>query len=290
MSERLGPDEVVTLLNRYLGVMIDIIQQHRGTIEGFTADAIYVVFGVPVAEADDTERAVACAMTMQLAMAPLNQSLIDDGLPAVEMGIGIHTGEVVVGNFGSERRKKYGVIGRHANLAGRIESYTVGGQVLISEETYHEVAPLAHVGELMEVAAKGVAAPARVYDINGLGGPHNLFLPVSEERLRTLDEAIPLQYTVLVGKHLTNAMHEGRLVKLSAHMGEVYADTPVPAMPVAAMDDVRIELGTLQGVSVAGHVYGKVTDVLAGPVGGFRVHFTSIPPGVALFFQEALAS
>ncbi|ETX00532.1 MAG: hypothetical protein ETSY1_10815 [Candidatus Entotheonella factor] len=285
MSERLGPEDVVSLLNRYLGAMIDIIQPYRGTIEAFTADAIYVVFGVPVAEADDTERAVACAMAMQLAMAPLNQSLSDDGLPTVEMGIGIHTGEVVVGNFGSERRKKYGVIGSHANLAGRIESYTVGGQVLISEATYHEVEALARVGEPIEVAAKGVAASVRVYDINGLGEPYNLFLPVSEERLRTLDEAIPLQYSVLIGKHMSHAMHEGRLVKLSAQMGEVYADTPV-----ASMDDVRMELTTLQGGSVAGHVYGKVTDVLTGPERGFRIHFTSIPPGVALFFKEVLAS
>ena len=285
ISERLGPEDVVSLLNRYLGVMIDIIQQYRGTIEAFTADAIYVVFGVPVAEADDAERAVACALAMQLAAVPLNQSLPDDGLPTVEMGIGIHTGEVVVGNIGSERRKKYGVIGSPANLAGRIESYTVGGQVLISEETYREVASVAHVGSFIEVAAKGVATPVRVYDLNGLGGPHHLFLPVAQERLRTLDEAIPLQYTVLIGKHITNAMHEGRLVKLSAHVGEVYADTPV-----ASMDDVRMELTASQGVSVAGHVYGKVTDVLSEPRCGFRVHFTSIPPGVALFFQEVLAS
>ena len=284
MSERLGAEEVVTLLNRYLGAMIDIVQQYRGTIEAFTADAIYVVFGIPVAEADDTERAVACAMAMQQAMVPLNQSLIADGLPAVEMGIGIHTGEVVVGNFGSEKRKKYGVIGSHANLAGRIESYTVGGQVLISEEAYREVAAIAHVGEPIELAAKGIAAPVRVYDIHGLGGSHHVFLPVSEERLRTLDEAIPLQYTVLIGKHMTHAMHEGRLVKLSAHAGEVYADTPV-----AARDDVRIELTTLQGARAAGHIYGKVTGVLTGPACGFRVHFTSIPPGVALFFQEVLA-
>jgi adenylate cyclase len=154
--------------------------------------------------------------------------------------------------------------------------------VLISEDTYREIAPLAHVGEPLEVAVKGLTTPVRVYDINGLGGPYNLFLPVSHEQLQTLEEAVPLQYTVLIGKHIPNVTQPGRLVKLSAHMGEVHADTPV-----ACRADVRMELITWQGVR--GHVYGKVTDVLTGPEGGFRVHFTSIPSGVALFFQEMLA-
>jgi hypothetical protein len=88
----------------------------------------------------------------------------------------------------------------------------------------------------------------------------------------------------LIGKHIPQVVQQGRLVKLSAHVGEVHADTPV-----AFMDDVCMELTTLQGVRMAGHVYGKVMDVLCGPECGFRVHFTSIPPGVALFFQEVLA-
>ena len=288
MAERLGPEDVVTVLNRYLGAMIEVIEPYRGTIEALTADAIYVVFGAPVAEADDAERAVACAVAMQLAIAPLNESLLADGLPAVEIGIGVHTGEVVVGNFGSERRKKYGVIGSAANIAGRIESYTVGGQVLISEDVYCAVAPLAQVGELMEVGAKGLAAPLRVYDLRGLGGPHNLLLPAVEEPLQALQEAIPMQYSILLGKHMSDAVHEGCLVKLSARQGEVRAAAPVAAMPVAAMDDVCMALSA-EGAASNGRVYGKVTAVLSGPEAGFRVHFTSMPPGVASFFQEVLA-
>ena len=283
MSERLGPEEVVTVLNRYLGAMIDAIEPYRGTIEALTADAIYVVFGAPVAEADDAERAAACAMAMQLAIAPLNQSLMADGLPAVEIGIGIHTGEVVVGNFGSERRKKYGVIGSPANIAGRIEAYTVGGQVLISEDAYREVASLAHVGELIEVGAKGLASPLRVYDLHGLGGPHNLFLPASDEPLQALREVIPLQYSVLLGKHMSDVVREGCLIKLSARQGEVRAEGPV-----AVMDDVCMALSA-QDATSNGRVYGKVTEVLSGPDAGFRVHFTSVPPGAALLFREALA-
>ena len=133
MSGRLAPEQVVAMLNRYLGTMVEVIQQYQGTIDEFIGDAIFILFGAPVQRDDDAERAVACAMAMQLAMAGVNAQNRAEGLPEVEMGIGIHTGEVVVGNIGSDRRTKYGVVGSHVNLTARIESYTVGGQVLISD-------------------------------------------------------------------------------------------------------------------------------------------------------------
>ena len=85
------------------------------------------------------ERAVACAVSMQKAMDEVNRECAEAGLPTLEMGIGVHTGEVIVGNIGSKRRTKYGLVGRNVNLASRVETYTVGGQVLISEATAAEV-------------------------------------------------------------------------------------------------------------------------------------------------------
>ena len=116
-------------------------------------------------------------MAMQLAMAGVNAQNRAEGLPEVEMGIGIHTGEVVVGNIGSDRRTKYGVVGSHVNLTARIESYTVGGQVLISEDTRHEIGPSVQVAEKLEVIAKGVDKPITIYNARGIGGKYNLFLP-----------------------------------------------------------------------------------------------------------------
>jgi adenylate cyclase len=127
MSGRLAPEQVVAMLNRYLGTMVEVIQEYQGTIDEFIGDAIFTLFGAPVQRDDDAERAVACAMAMQLALAGVNAQNRAAGLPEVEMGIGIHTGEVVVGNIGSDRRTKYGVVGSHVNLTARIESYTVGG-------------------------------------------------------------------------------------------------------------------------------------------------------------------
>lgn len=135
LSERLAPERVVAILNRYLATMVKIIKQYGGTIDEFIGDAIFVLFGAPIWQEDDAQRAVACAVAMQLAMAEVNDQNGQEDLPEVEMGIGIHTGQVVLGNIGSPERMKYGVVGRHVNLASRIQSYTTGGQILISETT-----------------------------------------------------------------------------------------------------------------------------------------------------------
>ena len=115
-------------------------------------------------------RQVACAVAMQLAMATVNAHNREDGLPEVEMGIGVNTGEVVVGNLGSHKRTKYGIVGTHVNLTARIESYTVGGQILISEATRQEVGPILRIAQQIEIEAKGLDGPITVYDVRGIGG------------------------------------------------------------------------------------------------------------------------
>ena len=131
-SDSLPPETIVTLLNNYLSEMTTVIQKYNGTIDEFIGDAILTIFGAPFQRPDDAERAVACALEMQLAMPRVNAWNAEHGLPELEMGIGINTGEVVVGNIGSRKRAKYGVVGSNVNLAGRIEGYTIGGQILIS--------------------------------------------------------------------------------------------------------------------------------------------------------------
>ena len=126
LTEGLAPQQVLRLLNSYLGTMADVVLAHQGTVDEFVGDAILAIFGAPVARSDDAQRAVACAVAMQGALAALNRANEPAGLPRLEMGIAVHTGEVIVGNIGSERRTKYGVVGSAVNHAGRIESFTVG--------------------------------------------------------------------------------------------------------------------------------------------------------------------
>jgi adenylate cyclase len=285
MAGRLAPEQVVAMLNRYLGTMVEVIQQYQGTIDEFIGDAIFILFGAPIQREDDAERAVACAMAMQLAMAQVNAQNCVEGLPEVEMGVGIHTGEVVVGNIGSDKRAKYGVVGSHVNLTARIESYTVGGQVLISEVTRQEIGPLVQVAEKLEVEAKGVDRPITIYHARGIGGKYNLFLPETTATLVPLRQALPLQFTLLEGKYLGDTVFTGRLVRLSAKDGEVHSDHAVESW-----SNIKIQLMSNDGDELPGDLYGKVMGALAEDQPGFAVHFTSIPPRVATFFEYLLAT
>src|SRR3989441_10627200 len=176
LAECLEPQEVMTFLNRYLEAMVEVILAYRGTIIEILGDGLLVLFGAPLSRDDDAERAVACALAMQLRLDATNAPNRGAGLPDVDMGIGIHTGEVVVGHIGSQQRTKSGVRGIAVNLTGRIESFTTGGQILISPTTYAATAAVLTVSHQLTVEPKGVAAPITLYAVSGIAGTHHLFL------------------------------------------------------------------------------------------------------------------
>jgi PAS domain S-box-containing protein len=173
----LDPQRVVRLLNIHLGAMADVIMDYGGTIDEFLGDAVLTIFGAPAFAADDARRALACSIAMQRAMDVVNGRLSDEGLPAVEMGIAVHTGEVVVGNIGSPKRAKYGIVGTAVNLATRMESYTAGGQILCSEDTLREVGDIVDFDERSEIEVKGLSEPVQVFSVRGLRGEPDLSLP-----------------------------------------------------------------------------------------------------------------
>jgi adenylate cyclase len=166
-SERLDAQALVALLNEYFAEMVEIVMDHGGVVDKYIGDAIMVIFGAPVPRDDDALRAVRAAIEMRRALARLNERLGDRGLAPIRTGIGIHSGDVVAGNIGCERRMEYTVIGDAVNLASRLEGCTkdVGADVVISEATYRLVRDEIDARFLQTITVKGREQPVAVYAV-----------------------------------------------------------------------------------------------------------------------------
>lgn len=135
LSSKMPAQRLIGLLNHYFEAMVSVISQYGGTVIEFLGDGIFVVFGAPKEMPDHATNAVKCAIGMQNAIKEVNKWTEENGYPELAMGIGINTGTAVVGNIGSENKMKYGCMGQTVNIAGRLEGLTVGGQVLITDNT-----------------------------------------------------------------------------------------------------------------------------------------------------------
>ena len=135
ISEHAQPEKIVQLLNRYFSAMTDIIFAHGGTLDKYLGDGLMALFGAPTVTPKDAANAMSAAVAMQRRMLSINDELRAEGYPEIGVGIGLHTGEVIVGYIGSERRSEYTAIGDTVNTASRLESNAKAGQILVSEVT-----------------------------------------------------------------------------------------------------------------------------------------------------------
>ena len=263
MSEVQGAEQIVSMLNNYLGKMTDIIVRHGGTIDEFIGDGILVFFGAPQRREDDASRAVACAIEMQLAMSEINAWNREHGLPDVQMGIGLNTGEV----------------GSHVNLTGRVESYTVGGQILISETTRNAITASLEIASEMRVEPKGVKKPITIYEITGIGAPYDLRLAGSDVELMPLATPLPATFVLLDGKHASGEEASGTLVQLSAQEAEFTAS----ALP-QPLTNLRLRLESHPDQDL----HAKVLARHAATPGAVVLRFTAVPVPLASHFASLL--
>lgn len=283
LIDRLAPRDVVTFLNLYLEAMVEVISRYGGTIDEIIGDAILVLFGAPLPREDHAANAVACGLAMQLAMTEVNQRLAAKGGTELEMGIGINTGRVVVGNIGSVRRTKYAAVGANVNLAGRIESFTTGGQLLISESTRTAIQSPLRLDAEFSVEPKGATHPLQLYAVGGIGEPFNLSLPLRSAALDPLPEPLPIAITLLEEKFLGRTVHVGRLVALSAT--EAGIESELALLPLS---NLKLELNPVAGANPAGEIYAKAIGPVAGFAAQTRIRFTSVSPDLKVWLRQRL--
>ena len=173
VAEDLCPTTLVEWLNAYLGQMTDVIFEYGGTLDKFIGDSVLAVFGAPVSQGDDAQRALQAAHRMLAATESLNENLEQRGLPALRIGIALHTGVVVAGNIGSERRLEYTVIGDTVNLTARIEGLNkkYNTVLLMTEDTHQHVEDITNSTLITKTIVRGRKQPVKLYGIRRQSSP-----------------------------------------------------------------------------------------------------------------------
>ncbi|MBN2344188.1 MAG: FHA domain-containing protein [Deltaproteobacteria bacterium] len=167
MSENMKAADVLSMLNEYFELMVEIAFKNEGTVDKFVGDEIMVLWGAPVSHNDDATRAVRAAVDMQRALIEFNKVRESEGQRSIHIGIGLNTGELVAGYIGSTRTMSYSVIGDVVNTAARLCSAAKAGQVIVSEDTYSKLNAEFECIELEDVRAKGKSKPIKVYNVVG---------------------------------------------------------------------------------------------------------------------------
>ena len=171
ISEGLAPETLVELLNAYLTVMTDVVFDHEGTLDKYIGDAILAVWGAPLPQPDHARRACSTALAMVDALEKVSELSRTHGWPRLDMGIGLHTGEMIVGNMGSTQHLSYTVVGDNVNLGSRLEGLTriYNVHVLASEATVIAAGDGFASRELDLVAVKGRSQPVRIFELTARG-------------------------------------------------------------------------------------------------------------------------
>jgi class 3 adenylate cyclase len=248
MSEKMQPEEVVTFLREYLTVMTEAVFKHGGTVDKYVGDAIMALYNVPLEAPDHALRAVRTALEFQERVRPLGERFAARHGGHLACGVGIHTGDAVVGTIGSEQRLEYTAIGDTINLGSRLEGITkeFGVPIIISEATYAEVRDHVGVRDLGEVTVKGKAIPVKIYAVLGEIGARAAGeqpagfdsrtaprrhqegrVSISDGELTVVAEASDLSRTGIALRGVPRRLEPGEVVKLHMEL-----DPGTPAVTV----------------------------------------------------------
>ena len=179
LSEKLDPGTLLRVLNQLFTEVVAAVEAEGGMVKQFTGDGVMALFGAPQVRADHCERAVRAALGIVDRLTNVNVLLQSQGVPALQIGVGLHTGEVVAGLIGPDERVEYGVVGEPVNLASRVEGLTrdLAATILISKEIAAHLGPQFLLGRAALLPVKGRAQPVEVVEVLGHQAPDNTELP-----------------------------------------------------------------------------------------------------------------
>jgi len=246
-------DVVIGILNRFLSAMSEIVIRHNGTIDKFIGDSIMALFGAPEFHDNDLSQALTCAVEMQLKMDEINASNQRINLPPIYMGIGINTGKVMAGRLGSPLHSEYTVIGDSVNLASRIESFSMRGQILVGESTYQQSTDFIKTGEAIKIFVKGKSTPVEVHEILKIPSM-GLSVPRRDAR-RSQRVKVNMPFTLQIVEHkiVGSEIWQGTILDIS-----YYGIQARLSHTINAFDDIKLSMDLSLIGYHAGDIYGKV--------------------------------
>lgn len=249
-------DIVIAMLNRFLSRMSLIVEANHGRVDKFIGDSIMATFGAPESRPDDVLNALKCAVEMQLAMDEINAENQELDLPSIYLGVGINTGEVVAGRFGSDVHSEYTVIGECVNLASRIESFSLRGQILIGERTLMFADAEIQVSSPIDLHVKGKHETLVVFEL--LSMPKlGLIVPRREQRRSPRVKVnLPFTYRNMDGKIVNSRLLHGTILDLS-----YYGAKAEIIDPIKTSQDIKLTLD----LNLIGYdkcdIYAKITKI-----------------------------
>ena len=240
LSEQMDADTITDMINRFLEVMTDVIFKYHGAVIEYIGDAILAVFGAPVRTDSASPDAVAAAIEMQNSINIVNDYNKRKGYKEIGMGIGLHKGEVFIGNIGSDRMMRYNVMGKTVNQCSRIEGSSVGGQILASEYMVKDIIDILDYEEKNSISVKGVDNPIEIYQIKGIGGTYNLHIKENNNQSRVKNTNIAVVIKKMTDKKITEEEIKGTITKIAGNNLTVKLDN---AQYVEEYDDILIIKG-----------------------------------------------
>lgn len=291
LSEELEPEAVTRLLNFYFDKMTEEITRYRGTVIEFLGDGVLAVFGAPLISENHICDAIAAGIEMQNRMDEVNEFCKEQGYPLLEMGIGIHSGEAFIGNVGSEKIMRYNVVGKVVNESSRIESYSVGGQVLVSQEALDKITVPVEVHNHMQIMAKGIQKPVAVCEVAAIGGAYGCAIRnMKFDAVVTVTKPVEFQLCrieekVVVGQPVTVRLEQFCLKRAVVSLRNADGGKEQAADHLEIYSDVEIFAVQEDGSRIFEGVYAKIVDVKEDIL---VLHFTHVNHGFRQFADQVI--